>query len=127
MNKVVYNNCYGGFSLSVEAVKWLHENARDEIKTFINKRLKDYADDCGESEIYKICGYDLMSCFKENGLPRHDKDLVRCVETLKDDAGEGYSKLEVWHIQGNQYRIEVYDGIEEVLEPKDCQWITIEE
>ena len=32
MNKVVYNACFGGFSISAAAMKWLAENGREEIK-----------------------------------------------------------------------------------------------
>lgn len=33
--KVAYNGSYGGFRLSDEAVKWLEQNAREEVKEFL--------------------------------------------------------------------------------------------
>lgn len=30
MNKVVYNACYGGFTVSLKAIDWLESNCTDE-------------------------------------------------------------------------------------------------
>ena len=38
MHEVVYNNCYGGFGLSDDAIQWLEQNAKDlELKDYISK------------------------------------------------------------------------------------------
>ena len=50
--KVVYNDCYGGFSLSKEAIDW----------------YKELTGKLGE-----ICAYDIS---------RHDPALIKVVETL---------------------------------------------
>jgi hypothetical protein len=112
MNKVVYNTCYGGFSISLTAMKWLAENGREEIKAIAAKYLRK-----SPNEPYG---------FHCNDIPRHDPDLVRCVETLGDEAGGGVANLEVRELKGNRYRIEEYDGSEEVYEPEDEDYITIE-
>ena len=40
MNAVVYNTCYGGFNLSLKAVNWLEQNAKDEtLLNYIKEHL----------------------------------------------------------------------------------------
>lgn len=112
MNKVVYNACFGGFSISLTAMKWLAENGRDEIKAIAVKYLREYPN----KESGFLC-YDIK---------RHDPDLVRCVETLGYAANGRYAELEVRELKGNRYRINEYDGSEEVYEPEDEEYITIE-
>ena len=114
-HKVVYNNCFGDFSLSVKAVKWLAENGHGKIKEIAQKHTESLK----SSDFH--CG-----CFL-NGIDRHDPDLVRCVETLgRKSSGGGFSKLEIAELKGNRYRIDEYDGAEAVYEPEDEEYITIE-
>ena len=122
MHKVVFNNCYGGFSLSLKAVDWLEANCVDnELRDFIKSlRLagKEYSfaskDEC-------IC-YDVSEYFEDN---RHHKDLVAVVEALGKDANGCCAALAIKKINCNQYRIDEYDGAEEVIVP-DCEnWIFI--
>ena len=111
MNKVVYNACFGGFSISLTAMKWLAENGRDEIKAIAVKHLRKYPnEDFG---------------FHCHDIERHDPDLVRCVETLGYKANGRCANLEVRELKGNRYRITEYDGSEEVYEPEDEEYITI--
>jgi len=94
--KVVYNNCYGGFSLSKEAI--------DLYKELTGK-------------LGEICDSDIS---------RHDPALVKVVETLKEKANGYVADLRVKEIKGNKYRIEEYDGIEAVVEPDDIEWVEVE-
>lgn len=112
MDKVVYNACFGGFSISKAAMEWLAENGREEIKTIVKNELQEYPD-------YSF-GY---SCPE---IQRHDPDLVRCVETLGHAADGRCANLQVREVKGNRYRIDNYDGKEEVFEPEDEEYITIE-
>jgi hypothetical protein len=93
-------------------MKWLAENGRDEIKAIAAKYLRK-----SPNEPYGFHCHD---------IPRHDPDLVRCVETLGDEAGGGVANLEVRELKGNRYRIEEYDGQEDIYEPEDEDYITIE-
>ena len=111
MNKVVYNACDGGFCISLKAVKWLAENGRDEIKAIAEEYLRQSP--------YGT----LFNCYE---IQRHDPDLVRCVETLGYMAGARFSNLKVRELKGNRYRIDEYDGYEEVYEPEDEEYTTIE-
>ena len=112
MTKVVYNACFGGFSISLTAMKWLAENGRDEIKAIAGKYLRESPDE--------DFGFDCLD------IQRHDPDLVRCVETLGYAANGRCAELVVRELKGNQYRITYYDGSEEVYEPEDEEYITIE-
>lgn len=112
MNKVVYNACFGGFSISLTAMKWLAENGRDEIKAIAEKNLREYPEQDFDFPCWDI--------------KRHDPDLVRCVETLGYKANGMCANLEVRELKGNRYRIDEYDGNEEVYEPEDEDYITIE-
>ena len=96
-NKVVYSSCFGGFSLSEEALKMLSDlnvNVTDEYNVK-----------------YDIC--------------RHDPRLIEVVEKLGDAASGRHAALKIAEITGNQYIIEEYDGQESVLEPQHIKWITI--
>lgn len=93
-NKIVYNNTYGGFILSEEAIKWLQNN------------------------------YNL-SLNEIDNLPRHDERLVKCIETLGKKASKKWSRIVIGEIEGNNYYIKEYDGLETIIEPKDIKWIEI--
>ncbi len=92
-NKVVFNDCYGGFGLSKEA-KALYKELSG----------KEYTE-----------GYD------SKATPRHCKYLVKVVETLKEKASDNYAKLKVEET-GCFYRIQEYDGTEWVETPDDIKW-----
>lgn len=111
MNKVVYNTSWGMFSISITAMRWLAENGCEETKTKALNMLKKVPDD----------GYTYYS----PDFERHDPDLVRCVETLGRKANGMNASLVVKELKGNRYRIDEYDGNEEVYEPEDEEYIII--
>jgi hypothetical protein len=97
-NKVVYNRCFGGFSLSKRAVDVLVERGA-----------------IGKAE------YD----FGCHGISRHHPELVRVVEELGDAANAPYAKLAIEEIEGDRYRIVECDGNESVVTPNEREWIVI--
>jgi hypothetical protein len=116
MHKVVFNNCYGGFSLSLKAIEWLEKNCKDnKLKEYIVKeKAKNNSD--------YVFTYSISEYFEDN---RHHKDLVAVVEALGEDANGDCALLAIKEIYCNQYRIDEYDGAEEVIVP-DCEnWIYI--
>lgn len=114
MHKIVFNNCYGGFSLSLEAVDWLEKNANDSA---LIDAIKDEKQSTPKMYLgHVICRY----------LPRHHKDLIAVVEALGSAANGNCADLAIAHIPGRQYRIEEYDGAEDVRTPEDSDWILIE-
>lgn len=105
MHKVVYNNCFGGFSLSKEAVKL----------------AKSYAEFGSPwHDVNKEYGFIY-------GIERHDKILVRVVEELGEAASGMCASLVVEEIPENVYRIDEYDGCEEVQVPDSIEWVFIKE
>jgi len=123
MNKVVYNNNYGGFSISLKAVEWLEANCKDnELRDFI-KSLRSAGKEYSFSSKDECLCYDVSGWFEDK---RHHKDLVAVVEALGDEANGSCAQLNIRKICGNQYRIEEYDGAEDVITPKDDnEWIVI--
>ena len=101
MNKVVFNNSFGGFTLSPLALSWLSERGHE-------------VSDSGWDEVNN-CPF-----------PRHHPALVECVEVLGEKAGDEFvSDLAIAEIEGNQYYIEDYDGNETVHTPKNVRWVVI--
>ena len=116
MHKVVYNNCYGGFSLSNEAVYWLLDNAADDI-------LKEYIKQSIDNTLSRYLGMVVADWFCNK---RHHHDLIAVVETLGNKANGECANLAIAEISSNQYRIEQYDGAEDVITPNDNHdWIFI--
>ena len=53
--------------------------------------------------------------------------IVAVVEALGDEANGPCASLEICEIGGNQYRIDEYDGAENVVTPEGYDWIFIED
>lgn len=85
--KVAYNSCFGGFSLSDRAMRWLEGRG---------------AEDMGERP----------SC-------RHHPLLIECIEALGVEAEGSCASLSIREIPGTQYKIDEYDGSEQVVCPED--------
>jgi hypothetical protein len=109
--KVVYNACYGGFSLSLEAQKMYLEMSGKEPKFYKGKFS-------WEEHWYSAEPND----FYDRDIERHDPILVKVVETLGDKANGDCADLCITEVQG-PYRIEEYDGYETVKEPEDLVWV----
>lgn len=127
MNAVVYNACYGGFNLSLKAVNWLEQNAKDET---LCKYIKEHLSNIKQLNVTTLSSKDDLICYAVSDYfrdKRHHTDLVAVVEALGDDADGDCSKLCIVHISGNQYRIESYDGAEDVITPEESDWIFIED
>ena len=109
---IVYNNCYGGFSLSPEAQKMYLQ-----LKGFtpILKRSKFFWD-----QSYYAGGWE---DFCDREIPRNDPDLVKVVEKLGDKANGYCAELAIEYIpKGTPYRIEEYDGLETVETYYSTKW-----
>ena len=107
MNKVVINNCYGGFGLSEKAVQ-----RYQELSGVV---LKSWETPCGIAWATK-------------DIPRHDPALVQVVEELGKCANGKFACLGTVEIPGNRYYITEYDGVEEVHYPEaEGSWIVIED
>lgn len=108
--KVVHNVCHGRAALTPVALLRMAQLG-SEWAIDVLSRSDDH---------FSVYGYEL------NKINRHDPILVRVVEELGQDSSATMSKLEVTSIDGNEYRIEEYDGWEKVVEPKDIEWIVVQ-
>lgn len=120
-HKIVYNNCYGGYTLSDKAIEWLSEHGSDKTKRFIaQKRLEaNEKTKYDSSKIFYVM--DALRYF----LKRHDPDLVAVVEALGKEVNGTFSNLAIEEIDGDMYNIEEYDGKETVVTPDDIGWTVI--
>lgn len=139
--KVVINKCYGGFSLSPEAVLWLFENGYEgeDFKTHVDEywpnRKKEKARDIPEYKravntweeylenpsndhvFLTIFTPDRKYVLNEMGFKRDDKLLVECVEKFGEKANGRCAELHVVEIpDGTEYIIDEYDGMEHIAE-----------
>ena len=112
--KVVYNNCFGGFSLSKEAGQWLLDhNIEDPYKHDIEQSLHWIEEDPILKSVY-------------SRIPRHHPLLVQCVEELREAANGECAELAIEEIYTDHYRITEYDGNESVEISDTINWVSIE-
>jgi len=136
MTKIVYNACYGGFSLSHEAIM-----RYAEIKDIT---LYPHKGQFGLTSYY-LCSieeYDRIQAeenaapvglgryarsnamyFSDRDIERNDPILVQVVEELGDKANGSHAKLRIEEISpGTMYRIDEYDGYESVETKDSYDW-----
>ena len=122
--KIVYNACYGGFGLSHDATLRLAE--MKGIKVYPEKIMSDlyhyWLEPLAENE-----NRHSGASFKVSNLDRHDRDLVRVVEEMGEYANCNFAKLKIKTVnKGTLYRIDEYDGYEEVICQYDDAWSVAE-
>lgn len=144
MTKLVFNQCYGGFGLSKEAVQryweikgqqvWIEEDNEFNYHNFLTvwlvspeerQKQKSTEEFLALSMNERIAYNDayLTQTWHDSDVDRHDPVLVQVVEELGDKANGQYAKLAIKEVSG-PYRITEYDGYETVETPADCDWIT---
>ena len=129
-HKIVYNSCYGGYSLSNKAIDWLSEHGSERAKNFIaQKRIevkeRDDFSSASQERIDNVNKFYVMDAVR-SFLKRHDPDLVAVVEALGREAGGTFSELAIAEIDEDKYFIDEYDGRETVVTPADLCWEVIE-
>lgn len=126
MYKVVYNACYGGFGLSRKAIEWLAEHTTDlELKNYLKEKLIDESKSFIGTALEFWPDYiraEIGSWFDDK---RHHKDLVAVVEALRSEANGPCANLAIKEISEKQYRIDEYDGFEDVITQNGRDWIFI--
>ena len=111
MTKVVYNVCYGGFSLSDEAVE-MYLNLKGLKYTKIKEKWGSSSYDVEENKN-----------FYDRRIDRDDPVLVQVVEKLGDKANGECAKLRIEDLpKGTLYRITEYDGYESIETKYDMDW-----
>ena len=139
MTKIVYNACYGGFSLSKEACQryweikgqqvWIEDDGwgfnvwlvppEERLKP---KTGKEFSSMSMEERIAYNKAHSAQSWY-DGDVSRHDPVLVQVVEELGDEASGEFAKLRIAEISG-PYRIDEYDGFESVMTADSYEWIT---
>jgi hypothetical protein len=96
MTKILYNNCYGGFGLSKEALAMYKQKAGIDPDT-------------------RVYHWD---------IDRADPILIEAVETLGLElSGDRCSRLAIREVpSGVKYRIDEYDGNEAVMTIDEYDW-----
>ena len=105
MTKIVYNACYGGFSLSEKA-----------IKRYWELKGETYPEHWWSTNL-------LAEHWWDRSIDRADPILVRVVEELGESASGGFAELKIRAlVKGTLYRIDEYDGFEQVMTQNDYDW-----
>ncbi|GAG08563.1 unnamed protein product [marine sediment metagenome] len=110
--KVVINSCYGGFSISRKAFLKLREMGNKHAL-----KETDYG------ELYKDGSGPRRTWGMERGgsflrdIPRDDKDLIKIIEEMGDEANGGVASLTIVEVPDDvEWEIDEYDGYEHVAE-----------
>jgi hypothetical protein len=103
--KIVINACFGGFSISPDAARFMAERGSKTAKAELQEWEKGR----------RFFGYGYVE--GGDGYKRDDPLLVEAVETLGEKACGSCAKLVVVEIpDGIDWEIEEYDGSEYIAE-----------
>lgn len=141
MAKVVYNSCYGGFSVSEAGMRryceikgiplWV-ERGKFGLNTYWivpPHDRPDYLDGdafhAASMEERKASNERYrQSTLHERDFARHDPALVQVVEELGAEASGRFAKLAIEEVpDGTAYRIDEYDGYEAIVTDTEQDWI----
>lgn len=117
MTKIVYNACFGGFSLSDKAICRYAEL----------KGLTLYPEPLGYFNMSNYYteppGEKVRATLYDREIDRADPLLVQVVEELGEDANGMCADLQIEDVPtGTAYRIDDYDGNERVMTNSDYEW-----
>lgn len=112
--KVVYNACFGGFSLSREAVLLARQISGDP----------NWGGPCIIGDHYSDGKSVEIDYGYVEDMPRHDPVLINVVEQLGREAEGDLSVLKIKELPDrSRYRIDEYDGNESVETPDSYEWV----
>ncbi len=136
MTKVVYNACYGGFSLSREACErywelkgkkvWIEDNKYGKFTVWVvppeeRVKSKDWSSMTHDERIAYNKKHSEQTWYNRE-VDRHDPILIQVVEELGSKANGECAKLAIAEVSG-PYRIDEYDGLESVETHESYEWI----
>ena len=135
--KIVVNRCFGGFGLSMKAIRRLAELKGHPVYFYIQSKysFRDGVDEFkrveDESEV-RLCVHAVKNdlgdtCdnatindadfMNDRDIERNDPDLVKVVEELGEEANGQFAELDITEIPDDvNWEIGEYDGMEHVDE-----------
>ena len=114
--EVVYNACYGGFSISVNMARYILERTEDEE---VKKELQEAIDYSLRSNFMT----DSVYIYYGPKIDRHDPLLVEAVKKFPDECKVDCRNLQIEAIGDSKYIINEYDGYESVVtQEHDFGW-----
>lgn len=140
MTKIVYNDCYGGFSLSqaamlryaeIKGITLYPETGSFGFFTYwkVPKEQRIAEPDsaawnAGSPEERKAFNEAYTNqTLSERDFSRTDPVLAQVVEELREAANGPCASLAIRELPaGSSYRIDEYDGSESVMTPEDYEW-----
>jgi hypothetical protein len=139
MARVVFNNCYGGFSLSKEACQrywdikgqqvWIEQDTQFKSSDMFTVWLVPPGERPKQKDFYSMSmdervayneAYSKQTWYYMH-VSRHDPVLVQVVEELGKKANGDHANLQIEIVEG-LYRIDEYDGNETVVAPDGYEW-----
>lgn len=150
--KIVLNNCFGGFSLSYEAMAlYLYARNKEaffyvDISSYDSNYTKTHKyERISLTDIHKVPTSRYIYCTTEdqgevidyfprnvcnfNDIDRTDPTLISVVETMGSAAASGrFAELSITEIpDGTLYKIDYYNGMESIITQEDDDWILAQE
>ena len=135
MTKIVYNACYGGYSLSHEAMMRYAEIKGITLYTRVIYNVHQYFlcppeeyDRIHAEESANTVGLDRYKRsnelhFSYSHISRTDPVLVQVVEELGEKANGLCADLQIRELPaGTLYRFDEYDGFESVVTQDEYEW-----
>lgn len=136
--KLVINKCFGGFSLSHDAVMLYAKLSGFNLYAFVDADKPDGSLDFGHFEPYhggdpftihysksplnKNRTYNDGDYFSDRDIDRADPNLIKVVNQLGEKSNGRCAQLSVIEIpDGVDYEIDEYDGLESIHE-KHRSW-----
>jgi hypothetical protein len=136
--KVVYNGCYGGFSLSHAAIMRYAELKGLQVYPFVDARIA-YGADMREQKMRPATAADTKNAWcvhycttpeyseetywRGDNMERDDPVLVQVVEELGPEANGMCANLQIEDVPaGTFFRIDEYDGNERVMTQDAYDW-----
>jgi hypothetical protein len=117
-HKVLINGSYGGYegSWPRAALQTLHLRYPEVIA-----RLVDH----GEDVAGPMIGPLLVMFDNDELVGRHDPRLIEIAEEFNFNDDKSHT-LEIQEIEGSEYAIREYDGMEWIVQPQFMEWVKIE-
>ncbi len=118
--KIVLNKCFGGFSVSLEAARFMAARGNEQAIAEVAEYDSKLSDPTKQRDLEKKYGVKFLGSGKtgdHGGYERNNVDLASAVEALGKKASGADADLRIIEIpDGVGYEIDEYDGMESIHE-----------